>query len=105
MTLTVPHNKTQQEAIAIVDRNADAIFSAAAGGYVEIVDPTHEWHGSAMTFSFVGSVGFISLPVTGRVEVDDVNVIVNCELPPMAKNFIGDEKVAASIEKKLRAFL
>src|SRR5665213_748058 len=98
MTLTVPHNKTQEEAIAIVDRNADAIFSGAAGGYVEIVDQTHEWNGSAMTFSFVGSMGFISLPVTGKVEVDDVNIVVDCELPAMAKNFIGDEKVAASIE-------
>ena len=58
-----------------------------------------------MNFSFVGRMGFISLPVTGTVEVDDVNVTVKCELPSMAKNFVGEDKVSASIEKQLRAVL
>jgi hypothetical protein len=34
-----------------------------------------------------------------------VNVTVTSELPPMVKNFVGEEKVAAGIEKQLRRVL
>ena len=49
--------------------------------------------------------GYSDRGYSDYVEVDDLNVVVDCELPAMAKNFIGDQKVAASIEKNLRAFL
>ncbi len=104
MTLVVPHHKTRQEAIAIIAADDD-LFAGAAGGSVEIVDQRKVWRGSSMAFSFVGRVGFISVPVSGTLRVDDVNVTVTSDLPPMVKNYVGEEKVAAAIEKQLRRVL
>jgi hypothetical protein len=104
MILVVPHYKTREEAIALIAADDD-LFAGAAGGSVEIVDQKKEWVGSSMTYSFVGRVGFISVPMSGTLEVDDVNVTVTSELPPMVKNYVGEEKVAAGIEKQLRRVL
>jgi hypothetical protein len=30
---------------------------------------------------------------------------VECELPPLAKNFLGEEKVRATVEEKVRELL
>ena len=105
MTLIIPHHKTQQEAIGIIDRGADDLFAGVAGGMVEIVDQKKAWTGSRMSFSFTGRVGFISVPLSGTIVVDDWNVTVECELPAMVKNFIGEDKVGSGIEEKMRGLL
>ncbi len=104
MILVVPHHKTREEAIALIAADDD-LFSGAAGGSVEIVDQKKEWSGSSMAYSFVGRVGFITVPMSGTLEVDDVNVTVTSDLPSMVKSFVGEEKVAAGIEKQLRRVL
>ncbi len=105
MTIIVPHNKKRAEAIAIIDRGANSLFEKAAGNSVAIAAFEKDWEGSTMNFSFTGSVGFISIPLEGTLEVDDVNVVVECDLPPMVRQFIGDEKIAGSIEPKLKKLL
>ena len=104
MILIVPHHKTRKEAIDLIAAD-DELFDGAAGGSVEIVEQRKVWRGSSMAFSFVGRVGFISVPVSGTLRVDDENVTVRSELPAMVKNFVGEEKVAAAIEKQLRRVL
>jgi hypothetical protein len=105
MTLIVAHHKTQQEAIGIVDRGASGLFAGVAGDVVEIVDQKKEWNGSTMTFSFTGKLGFIAVPLAGTIVVDDRNVTVNCELPAMVKNFLGEYKVGSGIEDKMKGLL
>jgi len=105
MTLIVPHHRTQQDAVAVVDRGANELFSGIGGGAVEIKEFKKSWTGSTMAFSFTGSMGFISIPLSGTVAVDDSNITIQCELPAMVKNFIGDEKVAGAIERKLTPLL
>jgi hypothetical protein len=104
MILVVPHNKTKDETVALIAADDD-LFAGVAGSSVEIVDEKKKWEGSSMSYSFVGRVGFISVPISGTLEVDDVNVTVTSELPPMVKNFVGEEKVASRIEKQLRRLL
>jgi hypothetical protein len=105
MTLIVPHNKTREAAIAHIDQGADQLFSSAAGGLVEIVDQKKEWDGSTMNFSFAGKLGLVSIPLSGTLDVDDTNVTIQCELPPVVKSFIGEEKISGGIEKQLRRLL
>jgi len=50
MTIIVPHHKTKQEAMALIDRGINDLFSGAAGGAVEITGLTKQWAGSTMTF-------------------------------------------------------
>lgn len=58
-----------------------------------------------MDFSLTARLGFIALPISGTVLVDDTNVTVQCELPALVSTFIGEDKVRAGIEGKLRGML
>jgi hypothetical protein len=37
--------------------------------------------------------------------VDEVNVTVHCELPALVKTFIGEDKIRAGVERKVRGML
>jgi hypothetical protein len=58
-----------------------------------------------MGFSLTARVGFIALPISGTVVIDDINVSVNCELPPLVKTFVGEETIRAGVERKVRRML
>jgi hypothetical protein len=105
MKITIAHRRTLPEAIQLVDKGANGLFAGAAGPSVEIVDQQKEWEGNVMNFSFTGKMGFITVPLHGTITVDDVNILVDCELPALVKNFIGDARVSASIEKKIQLLL
>jgi hypothetical protein len=105
MTVVVPHHSTQQATIGVLDHAADQLLAGAGNKNIQIVDRKKAWNGAVMSFSFTGKVGFISVPVAGTVAVDDANVSVACELPTMVKNFLGEEKVRAMVEEKVRALV
>jgi hypothetical protein len=105
MTVIVPHKKTKQEVIDIVNRGADDLFASKGLGSVQIVDQKKEWTDSTMTFSFRGKMGFMSVPLSGTVEVNDDNVVINCELPGMLKSLIGEQKAQAAVSNKVKALL
>jgi hypothetical protein len=103
MTVTVPHNTTVEEAIVIIDRSVTEIFDT--GGSVELVERLRRWEGPLMDFALTARVGFISLPIEGRVEIDESAVTVYCALPQLAKTFLGEEKIRAGVEDKIRRIL
>jgi hypothetical protein len=105
MKVIIPHQTTVEEAIMIVDRSANDLFDGAAGGAVELVDRKKGWAGPLMDFSMTARVGFISLPISGMVVVDETNVTVHCELPALVKTFVGEDRIRASIERKVRGML
>ena len=104
MTVTVPHRTTSEKAIALVDQSADRIFDFGSSS-VTLTDQKKVWNGPVMEFSLTARAGFIALPVSGTVTVDDTNVVVECELPALAKNFVGEEKIAASVQKRVAGLL
>lgn len=105
MKVIVPHNTTVEHAIGIVDKSADDLFAGAGGGAVELADRKKDWRGPYMDFSLTARVGFISLPIAGTVVVDEINVVVNCELPPLVKTFVGEDRIRSSVERKVRGML
>jgi len=105
MIVIVPHYTTIEEAILIVDRSADDLFAGAAGGAVELADRRKDWNGPLMDFSLTARVGFISLPLSGEVVIDEINVTVRCELPALVKTFVGEERIRAGVERKVRGML
>ena len=105
MKVVVQHGKTLDEAIEIVDRSADHLFDYASGGAVELTDRKKGWDGPKMDFSLIARVGFVSLPIAGVVLIDEVTVTVDCELPQLVKMFVGEDKIRAGVEKKVRGML
>jgi hypothetical protein len=105
MTVIVPHRTTVEAAMGIVDRSAYDLFEGVAGKSVELVDRKKEWNGPQMHFSLTAQAGFISVPISGTVVVDDVNVTVHCELPALVKTYVGEEKMHGGVERKMLGIL
>ncbi len=105
MTVIIPHKKTKAEVIGLLDAAADKLFTEGVGDTVQLVDPKKEWTDATMTFSVTAKLGFIAVPVAGTVAVDDENVTVDCELPAMARNFLGDEKIRKGITERVGAII
>ena len=105
MTIIIPHRTTAENAILMVDRSANTLFEGAGGSPVELVDRKKNWNGPVMDFSLTARMGFVSVPISGTVAVDDVNVTVQCELPGIVKQFIGEDKIRAGMDRKIRGML
>jgi hypothetical protein len=105
MTVTVPHRTTVEAAMGLVDRSTNDLFDGVAGKSVELVDRKTNWNGRRMDFSLTAQAGFISVPISGAVVVDEVNVTVHCELPELVKKFVGEDKMRGGIEQKMRGLL
>jgi hypothetical protein len=105
LIVIVPHHTSVEKAIVIVDRSADDLFEGAGGGAVELLERKKDWNGPLMGFSLTARVGFISLPISGKVVVDEINVTVHCELPSLVKTFVGEDRIRASVERKVRGML
>jgi|SRR4051812_27266161 len=102
MTVIVPHGKTKETAIPIVDGSLEKIIAGIGGGSLEIGNLRKCWDGPRMDFSLVAKLGFITLPISGSALVDAANVTVNLVLPQMVNSFIGPEKVRRGVEEKFR---
>ncbi len=102
MKVVVAHHSTEQAVKPVVDQGVDQLVAGAGGKSVQIVDQKKSWDGPLMTFSCTAKVGFISVPLAATVAVDDTNVTVDCDLPPMVKNFVGEDKIRGIVEDNVR---
>jgi hypothetical protein len=105
MTIIIPHGTTAEKAMAMVDSSANSLFESTAGPHVQLVDKTRSWNGSTMDFGLTARVGFISVPISGTILVDAVNVTVNCQLPALVNQFIGEERIRTGLDGRIRAML
>ena len=103
MTVIVRHHKTRKEAVQVVDDATAQLYRSSIMG-VEIVDPVKKWNASTMMFSLTGRLGFIEVPLSGSVAVDDQHVTILCDLPAILKNFVGEEKIQAGVEEKINGY-
>ena len=104
MTVIVPHHSTQAVVIRKLDQGADKLLGGGIKN-IEIVDQQKTWDGPVMNFSFTGKLGYISVPLAGKITVDDRNVTLECELPPLVKNFLGEEKFRSLMEENVRGIV
>ena len=58
-----------------------------------------------MDFGLSARVGFIAVPISGTIVVDAINVTINCQLPALVNQFIGEEKIRAGLEGRIRGML
>lgn len=105
MTIVIAHGTTAEEAMALVDKSANSLFESTAGPHVQLTDKTRSWNGPTMDFSVTARVGFIAVPISGTIVVDVVNVTVNCALPALVNQFVGEEKIRAGLDSRIRAIL
>lgn len=105
MRLTVSHNKGRDEAMKIIDQTAEDLFKGVPGAPVQIVDTQKRWDGPTLYFSFTGKMGFFTAPIKGLVFVTERDVTVDVELPGFVKSLVGEEKIRAGIEGRVKGLL
>src|SRR6185312_10258714 len=105
MRVDVTHQLGKEAAVPVMDRCLDHLLGGVGGSSIEILDKRKSWNGSSMRFSFTGKVGYISVPLAGTIDVNDANVIVDMDLPPVVKTFVGEEKIRRLVETNVREML
>jgi hypothetical protein len=105
MRVDVAHQLGKDAAIPVMDRCLDHLLGGVGGSNIEILDKKKTWNGCNMRFSFTGKMGYISVPLAGTIDVNDANVVVDMDLPPMVKTFVGEEKIRRLVETNVREML
>lgn len=103
MKTVLPHRKTREEAAAIMEAQADKMFSMQ--GSVTISDQRREWVGETLHVSCVAKYGFININIACKVLVDDACVVIETEVPAFVKTFVGEDKIEAGLRSKLGPLL
>ena len=88
----------------LVDGGTDRILGGGIRN-LQIVDQQRTWDGAVMSFSLTAKLGFISVPLAGTITVDDTNVTLDCEVPSLVKNVMGEEKFRAMMADNVQALL
>jgi hypothetical protein len=78
--ISVSHNKSKEEIIQTVDRSFEDLFRGTSGLPVKLVPQQRSWQGSTLSFAMNASMGFISSPIKGTVEVTDSEIILDVDL-------------------------
>lgn len=104
MQIIVPHAKGQQEAIRRLDEAVDKMVAAKHPG-IQISDAQKNWEGSTMNLSARIGAGFVNILVGAKAQVEDAQVIIDCDLPPFVKQFVPEEKIRTGVDTRVRELL
>jgi hypothetical protein len=102
MTVTVHHGKHPEQARGLVDGSIEKLLASVGGGELEIANLKKNWDGPKMDFSMVAKLGFISIPLSGSALVEITTLTIDLILPPMVRNFIGEDEIRSGLEDKFR---
>ena len=105
MRVTIAHKKGKTEATRIVNESTEELLRGMATGPVLITEMQRNWTGDVMDFSFKARMGFLSVPIAGRIEVRDTEVTIEADLPGFLTKLLPEEKIRAGIESKAKGLL
>jgi hypothetical protein len=105
MRVTVSHDKNPQEIISSVDRGFDDMMRGLPLGPIQFIDETRSWNGPRMDFAFTAKAGLLNVPIKGFVLVEQRQVTIDVDLPPLLSSFIPEQKLKTAVETQARALL
>ncbi len=80
MRITVAHNKSKDQIIKAVDRSFDDLFKGTPMIPVQVTNEKRQWQGSTLVFSFNATMGLLSAPIKGTVDVTDRDLTIDADL-------------------------
>ena len=103
---TKPMRMGNKEAIHKIDSFRDGLMKRDFPGGVVIKDPSKEWVGNRMNFSFKAKKGWIGATISGDILVTDNSVVVLIsDLPALIKTFVSEEKIQKVIADQIDILL
>ena len=80
MRITVAHNKSKEEIVQTVDRSFEDLFKNVGSLPVKLIQERRSWQASTLTFALKASMGLISTPIKGTVDVTDHDITIDVDL-------------------------
>jgi hypothetical protein len=102
--VTVGHRKSRKEAIQIVDSAFGDLFKGLPIASLQITNAQRSWDGSVMTFGLTATMGFLSNPIRGTVEVTDREITIDADLG-MLEKLISRERLKTVVEGTFKQLL
>jgi hypothetical protein len=104
MRVTIVHNRTKAEVIESVDRSFNEMFQGVSGIPVRLSVTQRTWQGSVLTFALTASMGLISTPIKGTVEVTDHDLTVDADLG-MLNRLVPESTVREVLGNRIKGLL
>lgn len=105
MRVTVSHNKDPREVMANVDRGFDDMIRGLPLGPVQFVNEKRSWNGPRMDFSFNAKAGILNVPIKGFVLVEERQVTIDVDLPPLLSSLIPQRQLEAAVKSRAKGLL
>ena len=88
-----------------VDNSFNDLFQGGGGGLpVKLVGQQKSWQGSTLTFAVNASMGFMSAPIKGTIEVTERDITIDVDLG-ILERMIPAKKAEELITTKVRGLL
>ena len=100
----MPNPLGQQQAITRLDAAVDKMLAATYQG-IKITDPQKAWDGGTLNLSLRAGAGFLNILIVAKAVVDDKQVLIECELPSLVKQFMPEAKIHDEVEAKVKEVL
>ena len=103
MRITVSHNKSKDQIIQAVDRSFDDLFKGTPLVPVQVRNEKRQWQGGTLVFSFDASMGLLSAPIKGTVDVTDRDLTIDADLGLLEKLLGGG--MSRAVEGRVKGLL
>jgi hypothetical protein len=103
MRITVSHNKSKEQIIQVVDRSFDDLFKGTPLVPVKVSNEKRQWQGSTLVFSFNASMGLLSAPIKGTVDVTDRDLTIDADLGLLERLLGGG--MSKAVEGRVKGLL
>lgn len=103
MRITVSHNKAKDPIIKAVDRSFDDLFKGTPLVPVRVANEKREWKGDTLFFSFNATIGLLSAPIKGTVDVTDRDLTIDADLGLLEKLLGGG--MSKAVEGRVKGLL
>jgi hypothetical protein len=103
MRITVSHTKSKDQIVKAVDRSFDDLFKGTPMVPIQVTNEKRQWQGSTLTFSFNATMGLLSAPIKGTVDVTDRDLTIDADLGLLEKLLGGG--MTKTLETRVKGLL
>ncbi len=103
MRITVSHNKSKDQIVKAVDRSFDDLFKGTPMIPIQVANEKRQWNGNTLTFSFNATMGLLSAPIKGTVDVNDHDLTIDADLGLLEKLLGGG--MTKTLETRVKGLL
>lgn len=104
MRITVSHSRPKEQVKAAVDRSFDELFRGVGIVPLQITNERREWKADTLNFSCSATMGFLSAPIKGTIEVTERNLTIDADLG-LLERLLSGAGAKPALEEKIRGLL